>query len=216
MVATPARKLPRVITCSNCGEGNPERARFCLRCGSSLIGTPTPEEERRIVTVLFCEAVGFAGRVGDPEDLKAGLASFHARLKRAWRGYGGTVDKFMGPVVMCVFGAPVQHEDDPHRAVLAALRIQRFVDRLNDEDRRDLRLMMSANTGEVVVAFGYGFSLEEGQTLLGAGRCLIESERAGDALERLRRARAILSPLGVRPLLEEIDDLLGEETALSS
>lgn len=46
VLATRARKLPRVITCSNCGEGNPERARFCLRCGSSLTGASTPDEER--------------------------------------------------------------------------------------------------------------------------------------------------------------------------
>ncbi len=62
----------------------------------------------------------------------------------------------------------------------------------------------------------YGFSLEEGHTLLGAGRCLMEVGRAADAVEALRRAGAIFSPLAVRPLLEEIDELLGEETALTS
>jgi hypothetical protein len=71
----PARKLPRVITCSNCGEQNPERARFCLWRGSNLIGAPAPYGERKIVTVPFCEAVGSTGGVGDPEDLQAALAT---------------------------------------------------------------------------------------------------------------------------------------------
>jgi hypothetical protein len=264
-----ARKLPRVMTCSNCG-AEPERARFCLRCGSSLTGASTPDEESKIVTVLYCEAMGSPAASVIPRIIRPCSPRSTPRLKCDVEGYGGTVDKFMGPVVMSVFGAPVQHEDDPHRAG-AALKIQRSIDRLNDEEpHAGLQLRMGANTGEVVVAFGpleeavalaeddaevtsprgelsvetvraivaeargdladaarrygalagrwssYGFSLEEGQTLLGAGRCLIESGRTGDALQPLRRARAILSPLGVRPLLEEIVDLLEEETALTS
>ena len=67
MLATPARKLPRVITCSNCGEQKPERARFCLRCGSSLIGAPTPDEERKIVTVLFFETAPPAAASWSPD-----------------------------------------------------------------------------------------------------------------------------------------------------
>lgn len=84
--------------CPNCGEENPQRAKFCLRCGSSLAGSgDSGGEERKIVTVMFCEAVGFsAGDSADPEDTKASLDPFHAALQRDIEGHGGTVDKFMG------------------------------------------------------------------------------------------------------------------------
>ena len=102
----------------------PEGARFCPNCGAPLAaGTP---EERRLVTVLFCDLVGFTERSdrADPEDVRATLRAFHTPLKEIVELYGGTIDKFIGDAVLGVFGAPVAHEDDPIRAVLAALRIQ--------------------------------------------------------------------------------------------
>ena len=80
-----------------------------------------------MVTVAFCDLVGFTRRSerADPEDVHATLRAFHAPIKRVVEHYDGTVDKFIGDAVMAVFGAPIAHEDDPLRAVLAARAIQK-------------------------------------------------------------------------------------------
>src|SRR6266498_2439160 len=109
-----------MTTCPNSGEENPERAKFCLECGASLEqAKASVAEERKIVTVLFCDLVGFTARSdqADPEDVRAALRPYHALLKREIERFGGTVEKFIGDAVMAVFGAPVAHEDDPERAV---------------------------------------------------------------------------------------------------
>lgn len=74
--------------------------------------------------MLFVDLVGFTARSdrADPEDVRATLRVYHDRLKREIERFGGTVEKFVGDAVMAVFGAPVAHEDDAKRAVLAALR----------------------------------------------------------------------------------------------
>jgi class 3 adenylate cyclase len=103
-----------VKVCPNCGEEHPERARFCLSCGRRL-DEAAPAEERKVVTVLFCDLVGFTARSdnADPEDVKAALRPFHARIKREIELFGGTLDKFIGDAALGVFGSPVAHEDDP-------------------------------------------------------------------------------------------------------
>src|ERR1700757_198596 len=97
---------------------------------------PASREERRIVTILFCDLVGFTARSdrADPEDVKATLRPFHARLKREIEAFGGTLDKFIGDAVLGVFGAPVAHEDDAERAVRAALAIRSAIGELNAAD----------------------------------------------------------------------------------
>src|ERR1041385_5491273 len=112
--------------CPSCGEQNPERARFCLQCGATLAEEPSRSvEERKIVSVLFVDLVGFtaASERADPEDVRARLRPYHSMLKTEIARFGGTVEKFIGDAVMAVFGAPVAHEDDAERAVRAALRI---------------------------------------------------------------------------------------------
>jgi class 3 adenylate cyclase/tetratricopeptide (TPR) repeat protein len=144
-----------VIVCPACGEGNPERARFCIACGTQLPGAPQREEERKLVTVVFAELLGIhkATREFDPEDLKRVLEPFHARVGRLVANHGGTVDKFVGATALCVFGAPVAHEDDPERGVRAALRIREGVVELDDaEPRLDLSVRIGVNTGEAVIA----------------------------------------------------------------
>ena len=76
------------------------------------------------MTVLFADLVGFTARAEslDPEDVEAILWPYHERLRVELEQRGGTVEKFVGDAVMAVFGAPVAHEDDPERAVRAALR----------------------------------------------------------------------------------------------
>jgi class 3 adenylate cyclase/tetratricopeptide (TPR) repeat protein len=146
-----------VQVCPRCGEENPERARFCLACAAPFARAPTPEEERKVVSVLFVDLVGFTERSdrADPEDVRARLRPYHARLKQEIESRGGTVEKFVGDAVMAVFGAPVAHEDDAERAVLTALRILDAIPELNEaHPELELAVRAAVNTGEAVVALG--------------------------------------------------------------
>jgi class 3 adenylate cyclase len=98
--------------------GEPESFRFCPACAAPLDRPTVPaREKRKVVTVLFADLVGFTSRSEqlDPEDVRAVLAPYHARLREELERHGGTVEKFIGDAVMAVFGAPVAHEDDPER-----------------------------------------------------------------------------------------------------
>ncbi|HJS27211.1 MAG TPA: adenylate/guanylate cyclase domain-containing protein [Actinomycetota bacterium] len=151
--------------CPNCGEENAETARFCSACGDGLAIAPAAGEERKVVSVLFVDLVGFTARSdrADPEDVRATLRVYHDRLKREIERFGGTVEKFVGDAVMAVFGAPVSHEDDAKRAVLAALRILTAIDELNEEHPElELAVRGAVNTGEAVVALGARPELGEG------------------------------------------------------
>jgi len=104
------------------------------------------------VTVLFADLVGFTARAEtmDPEDVRALLAPYHAQLREDLERFGGTVEKFIGDAVMALFGAPVAHEDDPERAVRAALAIRDWV----REQAEDLQLRIAVNTGEALIGLG--------------------------------------------------------------
>jgi class 3 adenylate cyclase len=110
-----------------------------------------PRRERKVVTVLFADLVGFTSRVEqlDPEDVEAMVRPYHERLRRELERHGGTVEKFIGDAVMAVFGAPVAHEDDPERGVRAALAIR---DWAREEDAVQVRI--AVNTGEALINFG--------------------------------------------------------------
>jgi class 3 adenylate cyclase/tetratricopeptide (TPR) repeat protein len=144
-----------VTSCPNCGEENPERARFCLACGHELAVGVQAGEERKVVSVLFVDLVGFtSGADGaDPEDVRATLRPYHERVKADLERFGGTVEKFIGDAVMAVFGAPVAHEDDAERAVRSALRILETIEELREEGL-DLAVRAAVTTGETVVALG--------------------------------------------------------------
>ena len=141
--------------CPACGEENPERARFCLACGSALEVQPAAGEERKVVSVLFVDLVGFTSRSdrADPEDVRATLRPYHERVKADIERFGGTVEKFIGDAVMAVFGAPVSHEDDAERAVRSALRILETIEELRGEGL-DVAVRAAVTTGEAVVALG--------------------------------------------------------------
>ena len=100
------------------------------------------------MTVLFADLVGFTARAEslDPEDVEAILRPYHERLRVELEQRGGTVEKFVGDAVMAVFGAPVAHEDDPERAVRAALAIR---DGIVDDGKLEVRVAL--NTGEALV-----------------------------------------------------------------
>jgi class 3 adenylate cyclase/tetratricopeptide (TPR) repeat protein len=143
--------------CPSCGHENPEGFRFCGSCGASLAAEPPSREERKRVTVLFCDLVGFtaASDRADPEDVRARLRPYHARVRADIDRFGGTVEKFIGDAVMAVYGAPVAHEDDAERAVRSALRIVESIDELNASDPGlGLHVRIGIDTGEAVVALG--------------------------------------------------------------
>jgi class 3 adenylate cyclase len=140
--------------CLACGQDNPEIARFCLACGASLAEEAPHREERRIVSVVFVDLVGFTSRSEqlDPEDVRAILTPYHGTVRDELESFGGVVEKFVGDAVMAVFGAPTAHGDDPERAVRAALAVREAVAALNDEQPQlELRIRGAVNTGEAVV-----------------------------------------------------------------
>jgi class 3 adenylate cyclase len=119
-------------------------------CGAALAPAAAPaREERKIVTILFTDLVGSTSRAEelDPEDVRATLSAYYARLRAELERHGGTVEKFIGDAVMAVFGAPVAHEDDPERAVRAALSIR-------DSVGAELEIRTAVHTGEALVALG--------------------------------------------------------------
>ena len=113
----------------------------------------SPRRERKVVTVLFCDLVEFtaASDSSDPEDVDALLDLYYTLVRREIERFGGTVEKFIGDAVMAVFGAPVAREDDPERAVRAALAV---VERANALRRDDpgvgLQVRIGITTGEVL------------------------------------------------------------------
>ena len=150
--------------CAKCGQDNPDGFRFCGACGAALT-TASVSEERKVVTVLFADLVGFTSRSErmDVEDVRGTLAPYHALLREQLEHYGGTVEKFIGDAVMALFGAPVAHEDDPERAVRAALSIRAAIGRLNDEEPGlDLHVRVGVNTGEALVVLGADTARGEG------------------------------------------------------
>jgi class 3 adenylate cyclase/tetratricopeptide (TPR) repeat protein len=104
--------------------------------------------ERKVVSVLFCDLVGFTSQAEtlDPEDVEAILRPYHARVRSELERHGGTVEKFIGDAVMALFGAPIAHEDDPERALRAALAIRDFA------VEEQLELRVGITTGEALVA----------------------------------------------------------------
>ena len=114
-------------------------------------------EERKVVTVLFCDLVDFTASSdeADPEDVRARLRPYHARVRQEIERYGGTVEKFIGDAVMAVYGAPTAHEDDAERAVRSALRILEAIAELNEQQPGlGLQIRIGIATGEALVSLG--------------------------------------------------------------
>src|SRR3954465_3275602 len=138
--------------CPACGRSIEQEFRFCPFCGadSTAPAPPRGREERKVVTVLFVDLVGFTARAEqtEPEDVRALLAPYHAYVRRELERFGGTVEKFIGDAVMALFGAPIAHEDDPERAVRAALEIRDWA----ESHAERLQLRIGVNTGEALIA----------------------------------------------------------------
>lgn len=128
----------------------PAGARFCSSCGHALFA---PADERRIVTMLFGDLVGFTtlSEKIDPEQVKNIVDRCFERLAADITSYGGRVDKIVGDAVVALFGAPVAHEDDAERAVRAALQMQRSLADEAESIGAELKMRIGINTGEVLV-----------------------------------------------------------------
>ena len=185
LLPQPGRRLAAVKLCPACGTQNPDGARFCASCGASLIpacpacGAEVPEgarfcpacgtpiaasesvpagRERRIVTILFADVTGSTslGERLDPERLQEVMAAYFGAMREEIEAEGGTVEKFIGDAVMAAFGVPVAHEDDPARALRAALRMRRRLAEVNEGLQTRfgiaLEIRTGINTGEVLAA----------------------------------------------------------------
>ena len=107
------------------------------------------------MTAVFVDLVGSTARAEqlDPEDVRSLLRRYHETLRRALEGYGGTVEKFIGDAVVAVYGAPIAHEDDPERAVRAAIAVRDSIAELNERDETlDLHVRIGVATDEALVA----------------------------------------------------------------
>ena len=176
-----------MTTCPSCGTENPDGQKFCGECGTQLVEpTRSATEERKVVTTLFCDLVGFtaASESADPEDLDRMLAEYFAAARKEVEAFGGIVEKFIGDAVVGVFGVPAAHEDDPERAVRAGLRICEVAEDLTSVGDVPLRLRVGINTGEAFVRLG---------VTPGSG----EGFFAGDAVNTASRLQAVAPEMGV-------------------
>ena len=132
-----------MTACASCGAENREAASFCDSCGAALAPLDTPREQRKIVTVLFCDALDSTARAErlDPEATRATMSRYFDAAREAIERHGGTVEKFIGDAVMAVFGVPQVHEDDALRAVRAAIQLR---------DAVEIDVRIGVNTGHVI------------------------------------------------------------------
>jgi class 3 adenylate cyclase len=186
-----------VPVCERCGRENPDEARFCNGCGAALLLEPAAAEELKIVTVLFADITGSTalGERLDAEGLKQVMGTFFAAMREEIEAEGGTVEKFIGDAVMAAFGVPRVHDDDPARALRAALRMR---SRLRDVNAMlqerfgvALELRMGINTGHVMAVIDSrpGEALATGDAVNAAAR-LEQAAAPGEVLVSERTARA--------------------------
>ncbi|MDX6628988.1 MAG: hypothetical protein QOH00_1234 [Gaiellales bacterium] len=185
-------------TCERCGRENPDEARFCNGCGVELALVQAPAlEERKVVTVLFADITGSTalGERLDAEALKEVMGAFFAAMRAEIEAEGGTVEKFIGDAIMAAFGVPRVHEDDPARALRAALRMRARLGELNEGlDERygvTLELRSGINTGSVMAATEPrpGEALATGDAVNAAAR-LEQAAHPGQVLVSERTAQA--------------------------
>jgi len=186
-----------VLVCASCGAQNPEGAHFCNACAAPLDVAGVQREQRKTVTVVFCDVTDSTelGESTDPEALRALLARYFDRMRGIVESHGGSVEKFIGDAVMAVFGVPVAHEDDALRACRAAVGMRDAFPELGIAGR------IGVNTGEVVT--GTEERLATGNAVNVAAR-LEQAAQPGEVLigaETLRLVRAAVE-IGEERLLE--------------
>lgn len=179
--------------CPVCGTVNQPGAKFCMNCGHNLsepagaaptsetvapATTSQPLAERRLVSVVFVDLVGFttASEGRDAEDTRELLTRYYEVARDIMARHGGVIEKFIGDAVMAVWGAPTAHEDDAERAVRAAMELVNAVPRLSSAEQ-PLQARAGVLTGEAAVSIG-----AEGQGMI-AGDLVNTASRVQSAAE---------------------------------
>jgi class 3 adenylate cyclase/tetratricopeptide (TPR) repeat protein len=201
---------PLASACPNCGESNRADARFCASCGHSFqtdapaAAQQPPQQapasaERRLVSVLFCDLVGFTtfAEDRDPEAVRELLTRYFDTATEIVTRHGGTVEKFIGDAVMAVWGTPIAHEDDAERAVRAALEIIDGVKALQP----DLQARAGVLTGEAAVTLNaQNQGMVAGDLVNTAARLQGVAEPGtvlvGEATRRAAERSIVFEPLG--------------------
>src|SRR5256884_3219407 len=197
--------------CAACGHEIPEGAKFCPECGAPVAPEAAPREQRKTVTVLFCDIAGSTalGESTDPEALRALLARYFERMKAIVEAHGGSVEKFIGDAVMAVFGVPAVHEDDALRACRAAVEMREALPELGLEGRIGLNsgeVLTGAEerlaTGDAVnVAARLEQAAEPGEVLIGAQTLRLVASAVEVGGERLLELKGKSEPVAGYPLL---------------
>lgn len=179
-----------MMICPRCQFENPTGMKFCGNCGAQLPQATRASGERRRVTILFADVSGFTtmSEQLDPEDIYLLMNRCYERMGQILEQHGGTVDKFIGDCIMALFGAPVAHENDPERAVRAALAMQEELRRFNQELEADakptVQMKIGINMGSVV-AGAMGSDQQRQYTVM------------GDAVNIASRLQTLAEPGGI-------------------
>jgi predicted ATPase/class 3 adenylate cyclase len=152
-------------TCPRCAAPVAAGLSFCTSCGARVnvamaplipAQVAPPPEERRIVSVLFVDLVGYSAAAAgaDPEDVRRAQSAYFSTVRSVVERFGGTLEKYVGDAVMAVFGAPTAHGDDPYRAVAAGLAVRDAVPAVQLPGGRAMRVRVGVATGEALVDLG--------------------------------------------------------------
>lgn len=175
------------MECVRCAAPLPAEARFCPTCGTPV--ARRIEGERRVVTVLFCDVKGSTAiaESRDPEDWAEIMGGAFAILRAPVERYDGTVARVMGDGILAYFGAPTAHEDDPERAVLAALEMHAAI--------ATYRGQLQAERG--IPEFDVRIGINTGLAVLGDVAGGIEYSAMGDAVNVAARLQAAAPAGGI-------------------